>query len=444
MQKKRVNQRRVPVKRRSGSGVKKEKEHSVAELYLHGLAGVIGLGVLVIPFFLALLYGGPFSIYLAMAAGFIALFLGILIYDISLTHNHDPYNFLKATSGKEYSFIFGFLLLVSFLITITIAGIAAAGELTLFFGVSIYASIVIVDAVLIFIWILFFFNKVRKSLNFSGALKIFFAVLLVIIGAIAFSVKGMHTGSFLSLPLNTTYIFAPFPFALLLFLWMYGGFEGAAIVYKGDNKSKVAKALIYVIITSIVLFSFIQLFVYASGNSLNETALLSHPADIFTANILSTGLGLPAQDVIVGLSIIVILATAFALSNAANRTLDDMSRDGIMPSFLAKDENLKLLVTIAIPLILITIFSPVIVLGTALFSYLLIVIISALVFAAAFAFFGFGYMYHYAKKKDYLRFILGLFVTALLLVLILSTPAAFLIGLVVILIISLVGYTLIK
>ena len=101
MQKKRVNQRRVPVKRRSGSGVKKEKEHSVAELYLHGLAGVIGLGVLVIPFFLALLYGGPFSIYLAMAAGFIALFLGILIYDISLTHNHDPYNFLKAQMQSQ-------------------------------------------------------------------------------------------------------------------------------------------------------------------------------------------------------------------------------------------------------------------------------------------------------------------------------------------------------
>ena len=127
--------------------VKKAKEHSLIELYLHGLTGVIGLGILVIPLFLALLYGGPFSIYLVIAAGFIALLIGILIYDISLTHSHDPYNFLKATSGKEYSFIFGFLLLVSFLITITIAGIAAVGELAFFFGLSVYTAIVAVDAV---------------------------------------------------------------------------------------------------------------------------------------------------------------------------------------------------------------------------------------------------------------------------------------------------------
>ena len=45
----------------------------------------------------------------------------MLIYDISITHNHDPYNFLKNTVTKEYSFIFAFLLLVSFIITITAA-----------------------------------------------------------------------------------------------------------------------------------------------------------------------------------------------------------------------------------------------------------------------------------------------------------------------------------
>lgn len=445
MQNKHTRARRTQARNRVvKKPVKKAKEHSLIELYLHGLTGVIGLGILVIPLFLALLYGGPFSIYLVIAAGFIALLTGILIYDISLTHSHDPYNFLKATSGKEYSFIFGFLLLVSFLITITIAGIAAVGELAFFFGLSVYTAIVAVDAVLIFIWILFFFNKVRKSLNFSGALKLFFIVLLIALGAISLASHGVHSGSYLSIPLSTSYTLPSFAFALLMFLWMYGGFEGASIVYKGQNRSKVAKALVYIIITSIVLFSLVQLFVYESGSMITESTILSAPATIFTANIISFGFSMPVQDIVVGLSLIVILATAFALANASNRTLDDMSRDGVMPAFLAKDENLKLLVSIAIPLVLVTIFSPIIVLGTALFSYLLIVIISALVFASAFAFFSFGYLYHYAKKKDYLRVLLGLFTTAVLIALIVSAPAAFLIGLVVILIISLIGYVLIK
>ncbi|EFD92629.1 MAG: hypothetical protein BJBARM5_0633 [Candidatus Parvarchaeum acidophilus ARMAN-5] len=108
--------------------VKKEKVHSFIELYLHGLAGVIGLGILVIPLFIALVYGGIFSIYLVIGAGFLALLIGMLIYDISITHNHDPYNFLKNTIKKEYSFIFAFLLLISFIITITAAGIASVGD----------------------------------------------------------------------------------------------------------------------------------------------------------------------------------------------------------------------------------------------------------------------------------------------------------------------------
>ena len=122
---------------------KKEKVHSFFELYLHGLAGVIGLGILVIPLFIALVYGGAFSIYLVIGAGFLALLIAMLIYDISITHNHDPYNFLKNTITKEYSFIFAFLIIVSFIITITAAGIASVGELSLFFGLSPFTSIAI-------------------------------------------------------------------------------------------------------------------------------------------------------------------------------------------------------------------------------------------------------------------------------------------------------------
>ena len=45
---------------------KKEKVHSFFELYLHGLAGVIGLGILVIPLFVALVYGGGRSQYILL------------------------------------------------------------------------------------------------------------------------------------------------------------------------------------------------------------------------------------------------------------------------------------------------------------------------------------------------------------------------------------------
>jgi amino acid transporter len=428
---------------------KKEKIHSFFELYLHGLAGVIGLGVLVIPLFIALVYGGALSIYLVIGAGFLALLIGMLIYDISITHNHDPYNFLKNTVTKEYSFIFAFLLLVSFIITITAAGIASVGELSLFFRLSPFTSIAIVDIIFVIMWILMFYNKARRTLNFAGALKIFFILLLIALGVIAFlsSKTTAPAGVQISyvLPVSTPL----FLFGLLLILWMYGGFEGASIVYKGEKRTDVAKALLAIIITAIVLFGLVQTFVYAAENSaavgkLIYPILSSVPtANIFTANIISAPFGIGVEYIMVALSIIVMLLTAFALINASNRTLDNVSKDGLMPSFLQRDENLKLLITAAVPIILITIFAPVIV-NSGVFSYLSLIIISALAFAAAFIFFAFGYGYVYSKKRNYSRALFGFFVFAVLLAMIAFSPIPFLIGLIIILIVAFIGYALIK
>jgi hypothetical protein len=114
-----------------------------------------------------------------------------------------------------------------------------------------------------------------------------------------------------------------------------------------------------------------------------------------------------------------------------------------MPSFLQRDENLKLLITAAVPIVLITIFSPVIV-NSGVFSYLSLIIISALAFAAAFVFFAFGYGYVYSKKRNYSRALFGFFVFAILLALIAFSPIPFLIGLIIILIVAFIGYALIK
>ncbi len=429
--------------------VKHEKAHSFFELYLHGLAGVIGLGVLVLPLFVALVYGGAFSIYLVIGAGFLALLIAMLIYDISITHNHDPYNFLKNTVKKEYSFIFAFLLLISFIITITAAGIASIGELSIFFGLSAFTSIAIVDILFVIMWVMFFYNRVRRTLNFAGALKIFFVILLIALGAITLFSNG-NAGISNSKISYTLPVSAPvFLFGLLILLWMYGGFEGASIVYKGEKRTDVAKALMAILITAIILFALVQTFIFSSestasvGNLIYPILLSLPTANIFTANILSASFGIGVQDVIVGLSIIVILFTAFALINASNRTLDDLSKDRLMPAFLQKDENLKLLITAAVPIVLITIFAPIIV-NSGVFSYLSLIIVSALSFAAAFAFFSFGYGYVYSKKRNYARASFGFFVFALLVALIVTSPIAFLIGLVVILAVALIAYTIIK
>ena len=410
---------------------------------MHGLASVIGLGILILPIFVSLVYGGVFSIYLVILSGFIALMIGMLIYDVSLTHSHDPYNFLKATSDKEYSFIFGFLLLVAFIITITAAGIASVGEMSLFFGLSVYVAVAVVDAIFLIMWVLFFYNKTRRTLNFVGALKIFFILLLIVVGTVAVSTHGAASSNqSLTFP---SYAFAPFSLAIILFLWMFGGFEGAAIVYKGADREKVAKTLIYVIVSAIVLFSIVQLLVYENSSGLSLQAIELNPVSVFTTNVLSSSLSVPIQDVLVGFSILVILTMAFAVINASNRTLDSMAKDGLMPKFLHNDENMKLLITAAVPMALITIFSSIItIVPGALFVYIPIIILSALSFAAAFAFFAIGYAYHYNKSKDYKRVFFGLFVGILLIGLILLVPAAFIIGLVVILIVSMIGYILLR
>lgn len=424
-----------------------EVDHTVGELFLHGLSSVVGLGILIIPLFLVIIYG-VLSVYIAAAAGFIALWIALLIYDVSITHSHDPYNFLKATSGREYAFIFGFLLLISLIITTTVAGVASVGELSLFFNINVYSAIGIVDVVFVIIWAVMFYGKIRKAMNFSGMLKIAFLILLIIVGSV---IIGMHGVNVLPSALTTLYTSISstalsssslIVLAILLMLWAYGGFESVSIVYKGEDRTKVAKSIMYVIATAIILFTIVQVLVYAnSGN----WSLSASPVLAFTANILSAGAGGITADVVVGLSIVVILLVAMSVIKVSNETIEKMSLDNIMPRGLAGNENLKLLISAAIPIVILTVFSPFIVSATsAPFIYLIVIGLSVLPFVAAFLFFAAGYSYHYAKQRDNRRVVLGFLLVLLLLSIIFLVPFAFLVGLAIIMIITIVGYAIIR
>lgn len=433
-------------KRRSAGSVKAH-EHSTWELYFHGLAAIIGLGILVLPLIVIGLYG-VLSIYMVIAAGFIALLIGMLIYDISLKHKEDPYAFLRRTLGKEYSFIYGFLLIISFLVTTIAAGIASIYELIYFFNLSAISSLVIVDIIYLIMAILLFYKAERRSMNFIGALKIFFIVLLIIIGAIAVYGLGVHPYTFSINELTSSIFgtFGTFSFVMVLLLWMYGGFESIPIVYKGKDKTKVAKALMFSIFSAMILFLILQGLVYAvSGIQLPINFLSTQASNIFTANIseLVFGTGLGAA-IIIGLSIFVILTVAFAVINAGNKVLHDLSMDEIIPRFVMRSEGYKLLFTVLIPVIVITLLALLSLSGIQSMLFIGIIAVSAIVFVTAFFFMSAGYTVNAYKSKDALRFVSALIVSLILIALILTFPPAFLIGLVIILIITLAGYLLIK
>ncbi|MBE5729528.1 amino acid permease [Candidatus Parvarchaeota archaeon] len=421
----------------------KAYEHSVPELYLHGLAAMIGLGILVLPVIAFLLYSS-LSIYLVVAAGFIALMLGVLIYDISLSHNKDPYTFLKHTVGREYSFIFGFLFLISLLITTIAAGIASI-DILASMGVNLVLSTIIVDIIFIIMWITLYYKKERRALNFIGILKILFLILLVAVAVAAVSATGVKTSTVNSIP---SYLSAgsisTIVLLLVLFVWMYGGFESIATVYKGEDKSKVARALIYSIASLILVFGLIQVLVYLLGPFIPVIGTIPNIASLLTSNIssilfTSTGVG---YYIITGLAFIVILTIAFAVMNAGNKVLHDMSLDGIVPSYVAKSENYKLILTAALPMVLITVLA--VSSLTSPLLYIGVIALSAISLIAAFFFLSLGYASHYSRSKDYMRVIYGIIMAAILLFFIIFVPPAVLIGLFVILAVALIGYLLIR
>ena len=421
----------------------KAYEPSVPELSLHGLAAMIGLGILVLPVIAFLLYSS-LSIYLVVAAGFIALMLGVLIYDISLSHNKDPYTFLKHTVGREYSFIFGFLFLISLLITTIAAGIASI-DILASMGVNLVLSTIIVDIIFIIMWITLYYKKERRALNFIGILKILFLILLVAVAVAAVSATGVKASTVNSIP---SYLSAgsisTIVLLLVLFVWMYGGFESIATVYKGEDKSKVARALIYSIASLILVFGLIQVLVYLLGPFIPVIGTIPNIASLLTSNIssilfTSTGVG---YYIITGLAFIVILTIAFAVMNAGNKVLHDMSLDGIVPSYVAKSENYKLILTAALPMILITVLA--VSSLTSPLLYIGVIALSAISLIAAFFFLSLGYASHYSRSKDYMRVIYGIIMAAILLFFIIFVPPAVLIGLFVILAVALIGYLLIR
>ncbi|MGC8682262.1 MAG: amino acid permease [Candidatus Acidifodinimicrobium sp.] len=438
--------RRSIVRSKAAKGqirTQKVYEHSVPELYLHGLAAMIGLGILVLPIVALMLYSS-LSIYLIVAAGFIALMLGVLIYDISLSHNKDPYTFLKHTVGKEYSFIFGFLFLISLLITTIAAGIASIDVLASM-GVNILLSTLIVDIIFVIMWITLYYKRERRVLNFVGALKILFLVLLVAIAVAAISATGVKAYTVNSLPsyLPVSSI-STMVLLLVLFVWMYGGFESIATVYKGEDKSKVARALVYSITSLILVFGLIQVLIYLLGPSIPIISGIPSISSLLTSNIsailfTSSGVG---YFIITGLAFIVILTIAFAVMNAGNKVLHDMSLDGIVPSYVAKSENYKLILTAALPMVLITTLA--VSSLTSPLLYIGIIALSAISLIAAFFFLSLGYASHYSKSKDYMRVVYGVIIAAILLFFIIFVPPALLIGLFVILAVALIGYLLIR
>ena len=425
-------------------------EHSTLELYLHGLGTIIGLGILILPI-LTIVYYGLLSIYLVIAAGFLALLIGMLIYDISLRHRVDPYSFLKGVLGKEYSFLYGFLLVISFIITTIAAGLASMDELVAFFNLNPYVSLLIVDVIFVIMAVLLFYRVEKKSMNFIGALKIFFVLLLIVVGSLAVYSVGIspypsaHVGY--SFTLSDFGPIGVFSFVLVLFLWMYGGFESIPIVYRGKDRTKVAKALIFSVLSAMLIFFVIQTLVYlVSGYLSMNPHFVASIASMFTANIstLIPGIGIGAP-IIIGLSILVILTIAFALMNAGDKVLHDLSSDGILPHFMVKSEGYKLLFTALIPIIVISAIGFL----TASSSsesllYISTIAISALVYVTTFFFLGVGYGVGAYKSRDAVRVAFSVITSLILIALILTFPPGFLVGLAIILIIALAGYILVK
>ena len=403
-------------------------EHSTLELYLHGLGTIIGLGILILPI-LTIVYYGLLSIYLVIAAGFLALLIGMLIYDISLRHRVDPYSFLKGVLGKEYSFLYGFLLVISFIITTIAAGLASMDELVAFFNLNPYVSLLIVDVIFVIMAVLLFYRVEKKSMNFIGALKIFFVLLLIVVGSLAVYSAGI----------------SPYPSAHVGYSFTLS--ESIPIVYRGKDRTKVAKALIFSVLSAMLIFFVIQTLVYlVSGYLSMNPHFVASIASMFTANIstLIPGIGIGAP-IIIGLSILVILTIAFALMNAGDKVLHDLSSDGILPHFMVKSEGYKLLFTALIPIIVISAIGFL----TASSSsesllYISTIAISALVYVTTFFFLGVGYGVGAYKSRDAVRVAFSVITSLILIALILTFPPGFLVGLAIILIIALAGYILVK
>ena len=215
-------------------------------------------------------------------------------------------------------------------------------------------------------------------------------------------------------------------------------------MYKGEDKSKVARALIYSIASLILVFGLIQVLVYLLGPFIPVIGTIPNIASLLTSNIssilfTSTGVG---YYIITGLAFIVILTIAFAVMNAGNKVLHDMSLDGIVPSYVAKSENYKLILTAALPMVLITVLA--VSSLTSPLLYIGVIALSAISLIAAFFFLSLGYASHYSRSKDYMRVIYGIIMAAILLFFIIFVPPAVLIGLFVILAVALIGYLLIR
>ncbi|MCW1293464.1 MAG: amino acid permease [Candidatus Rehaiarchaeum fermentans] len=426
--------------------------HTLLELYWHDLSAVIGIGVIVVPIIVSYLVG-VFSIFLVLFVGILALVIGTILYEVEAVEGLDPYKYLGTKVSKEYSFIFGFLLVIAYILIVILAGEVGVLELSQFFGsYGVYVGLILVELFLIATWAVLSMKREKFTLNFMGIIKLLFVIALIIAGFVA--VKMIGVKPFLNaINGNSNYINLPqaafMSLGIILLFFSFVGFETGSFAFKGPSEKRyiVAEAIMYSILTGIVVYTLIQIFAIGLGNYNSSNPFLGF--SLFP-NFIGQIISYPAEVFFSIFSIVVVLGSVVALSNASSKVLHMFALDGIVPASLADSENLKLSLSLGIPIVLLPVVS--LIAGplsstTSSFisdvgAILPIISVASMSVLLAFAFLSAGMAYA-NRNKSWGKLLSGIFITLVILGIIGFAQIQYLVGLLVIVALGAIGYVIV-
>ncbi|MEM3828813.1 MAG: amino acid permease [Conexivisphaerales archaeon] len=428
-----------------------KSSHSLLELYWHDLAAIIGIGVIVVPIVVSYLVG-VFSIFLVLFVGVLAMVIGTVLYDIETVEGSDPYKFLGNRVSKEYSFIFGFLLLIAYILIVILAGEIGVLELSQFFGsYGLYAGLILVELFLIAAWALLAIEREKFTLNFMGIIKLLFVLTLIVLGIWIIHNTGVKP--FLN-AFNSSTNYITFPsgvlvsLGLILLFFAFVGFETGSFVFKGgkDKRYVVAEALMYSILTAIVLYTLLQIFAVGLGNVSTSNPFLGYA---LLPNFLGAILSPSAEIGLSVFALVVVLGSIVALSNGASKILHMFAVDGIVPASLIDNNHLKLALSLGVPIVLLPIVAIVAgplssntAFGSEVGALIPIIVIASMSALLAFAFLTAGMAYSNVHKSKG-RLLSGIFITLLILGILAFSQIQYVIGLLVILALAAIGYVIV-
>jgi amino acid transporter len=435
-----------------------QPSHSLGDLYWHNLAAIIGIAVIVVPTIVAYL-SGIASIFLVLFAGIIAMMVGSILYDIEVTHHQDPYNFLKNAVNREYAFIFGFLLLIGTILAVVIASELSVLELQTFLHgfYGLIASVVIVELFLASSWALLLREGEKGPINLFGALKLLFVIVLILVAIIAISALHKFTplinATTISAKTSQTAITTAtggyavagpsgsnLALTIVILFWAFAGFETGSLVYKGEDRGSVAQALIYAVLTAIILYTILQIFVVGIVGGYAGVPL--------TPNVVSGSLGIYVTDILVLFAIVILFGSILVLSNNASEILHQLAFDNIVPASLIDRPNLKYGLALGIPMVLLLAMAfsvgPVAPnsIESAIVGLVSVIAITSMTLMTAFAFLALGFSYKYARISVS-RLFSGVFAALVLFGIIAFTSLPLIFGLLVILALSAIGYVIV-